>query len=93
MKQLHFRQAILTKYLGATNLRGTRVKASAAAGSITVGWDHALDAENNYYHAAMALAIKLGWSGGHELEGGVIPSGDTVFVLIPRKKQNPRGRR
>jgi hypothetical protein len=41
----HDMQAIITKYLSATNHRGARVKASAQAGSLTVGWDDGLDVE------------------------------------------------
>src|SRR4051812_45021830 len=35
-------QAIQTRYLGPSNVRGSRVKAFAAAGSITLSWDHRL---------------------------------------------------
>ena len=35
-------QAIQVKYLGPTNYRGSRYKAIAAAGSVTVGADNAL---------------------------------------------------
>jgi hypothetical protein len=33
------RQAIVTRYLGATDYRGARVKATAYAGSVTLPWD------------------------------------------------------
>lgn len=56
-------QAITTKYLGPTNHRGSRIKASAAAGSITIAWDHALDVSANHVRAARALAEKLEWRG------------------------------
>jgi hypothetical protein len=39
------------------------VKASAAAGSITLSWDHTLNIEENHAKAAEALANKFGWSG------------------------------
>ena len=35
-------QAIETRYLGPTNTRGSRIKATAAAGSITIHYDDAL---------------------------------------------------
>ena len=58
------RQSISTKYLGATNYRGSRVKASSSSGlSITLSWDDALDTDANHATAAQALAGKLGWSG------------------------------
>jgi hypothetical protein len=33
------RQAIETKYIGPTNTRGAKVKASCYAGSLTIDWD------------------------------------------------------
>ena len=56
-------QAIVTKYLGATNWRDSRVKATAEAGSVTVSWDDALNARDNYDNAARALCERLGWAG------------------------------
>ena len=57
------RQAISTKYLGATNYRGSRIKATSASGhSLTLEYDDALDVEN-HAKAAQALAIKLNWPG------------------------------
>lgn len=57
------RQAIETKYLGPTNYRGARIKASAQAGSVTISYDHALDVDDNHMRAAQALARKFGWFG------------------------------
>lgn len=56
-------QAIETKYLGATNAKGGRIKATAWAGSVTIGYDYALDAQGNHKAAADALIAKLGWTG------------------------------
>ena len=56
-------QAITTKFLGPTNSRGPRVKASAERGSITVHWDHRFNVESNHALAAKALAEKFGWGG------------------------------
>lgn len=56
--------AILTKYLGATNFRGSRVKAYTETGlSVTLSWDDALNPEENHREAAKALAAKMGWQG------------------------------
>jgi hypothetical protein len=71
------RQAIQTKFLGPTNFRGSRVKATASAGSITIAWNHALGIEGNHLAAARAFAQKFGWSG--EWFGGGIETG-YVFV-------------
>jgi hypothetical protein len=74
------RQAITTKFLGPTNFRGSRVKATCQAKSITVSWDHALDTNENHREAALSLATLLGWSG--TWEAGGLPDGTgNVYVL------------
>lgn len=73
-------QAITTKYLGPTNVRGSRVKATAAAGSLTLNWDVALNSDQNHIAAAKALAEKFDW-GGAEWHGGGLPDcSGYVFV-------------
>lgn len=72
------RQAITTKFLGPTNSRGSRVKATAEAGSITVEWDYARGIEGNHARAAHALATKLDWKGGWF--GGGLTGNGYVFV-------------
>ncbi len=57
------RQAIVTRFLGPTNHRGSRIKATADAGSVTTSWDYALGPEENHTAAAKALAVKFGWKG------------------------------
>lgn len=57
-------QAIETRYLGPTNTRGARIKATSASGiSRTVPYDHAENSEGAHWQAAKALAESLGWSG------------------------------
>lgn len=56
-------QAIETKFIKATNATGERIKATAWGGSVTVGYDYALDAKGNHKAAADALIAKLGWDG------------------------------
>lgn len=75
------RQAIETKYLGPTNYRGSRVKASAQAGSVTIGWDDALDTDSNHEKAALALCRKLGWRGAI-LGGGNAKGNGNVYVMV-----------
>jgi hypothetical protein len=58
-------QAIVTKYLGATNYRSARVKATCQGGSNTLVWDDALDVDGNHDKAAFFLARKLGWVDNH----------------------------
>lgn len=70
------RQYIVTKYLGPTNTRGSRVKAVASGSApdhkmeITVGWNHRHGCDENHRLAAMALAKKLGWAGRWIAGGG-----------------------
>lgn len=54
-------QAITIKYLPATNTKGSRFKATAAAGSITLGYDYGLTVEGNAKAAVKALVKKLAW--------------------------------
>jgi len=69
------RQAIVTKFLGPTNYRGSRVKATAQAGSITLEWDHALNPDKNHLAAATALANRYDWlDSGLRMVGGALPA-------------------
>jgi hypothetical protein len=72
-------QAIVTKFIGPSNVRGARVKATADAGSITLSWDHALNHERNHKAAAMALASKYGWHGRY-VGGGMPSNTGNVYV-------------
>lgn len=76
-------QAILTKYLSATNSRGSRIKATCAAGSVTIDYPHELSGMACHAAAAKALVEKMGWGFSHygDLLGGQLPSGDYVFVF------------
>jgi hypothetical protein len=72
-------QAIATKYLGATNTRGGRIKATAWGGSTTVPNDYALDVQDNHKAAADALIAKMDWKG--KLAGGGLKQGN-VYVFV-----------
>lgn len=76
---IHSYQAITTRYIGPSNFRGSRVKAKAAAGSVTLHWDDALNTEQNHAKAAKALADKLEWSGKYHM-GGLPDDRGYVFV-------------
>ena len=62
-------QTIITKYLGPTNKRGSRIKARQSASyagtpkSVTIDWDYSLNVEHNHKAAAIAFAAKMGWHG------------------------------
>jgi hypothetical protein len=66
-------QAITTKYIGPTNFRGSRVKATCQARSVTIDWDDGLNSDDNHDAAAQALAHKLDWNG--KWFGGGLPGG------------------
>jgi hypothetical protein len=54
-------QAIQTRFLGPTNNRGSRYKATCEAGTLTLESDHRLGSEENHVRVARALITKLGW--------------------------------
>jgi hypothetical protein len=73
-------KAIQVKYLGPTNMRGTRWKATAEGGhSITISRDYKLDGEDDARRVAEALRDRMAWS---PITGsGVLPNGDYVFTM------------
>lgn len=72
-------QAIQTKYLGPTNFRGSRIKVTCAARSITVDWNHSLNSEENHINAAKDLIAKLNWKGN--IATGQLKDGSYVHVF------------
>jgi hypothetical protein len=76
-------QAIITKYFGPTNTRGSRIKATCAAGSVTISYPYELSGQACHRAAADALVQKMGWDDAHYggLLGGQLPSGEYVFVF------------
>jgi hypothetical protein len=76
-------QAIQTKYMGPTNTKGSRIKATCAAGSVTIDYPHELTGMDCHAAAAKALVYKMGWNdpqyGG--LLGGQLQNGDYAFVF------------
>jgi hypothetical protein len=74
-------QAIETKYLGPTNTKGGRIKATAWAGSVTLPYDHALSAEKNHKKAAFALLLKLRWNGTYA-QGANVKGDGYHFVNV-----------
>ena len=75
-------QAIQVKYIGPTNYRGSRYKATAAAGSVTVSVDDALSTEGNVIAAAQALCSKFGWAKG--MVYGQLADGSYVCVRLDK---------
>lgn len=51
---------ITTKFMGPTNNRGARVKATSASGkSKTVRWEHCVDVDSNHQAVAEVLASQM----------------------------------
>lgn len=73
-------QAISTKYIGPSNVRGSRIKATCDAGSITIPYPHELSGEDVHKAAALALIAKLGWGDYGRIIGGGTKDG-YVFVF------------
>jgi hypothetical protein len=87
-------QAIITKFLPATNFKGSRIKALSERGSITISADSALSGENVHIAAVEALISKFvkedakrygnnrnPWTRARAC--GQLPSGDYAHVFLP----------
>lgn len=81
-------KAIVTKYHGPSNVKGSRYSATAEGGNrIIQSADGRIGSEENHAAAAIALCHKLNWRG--ELVSGCLPNGDTVFVFTGIDKDKP----
>lgn len=86
------RQAIIIKYVGPTNTRGSRVRVKTGSGlSMMVPWDSELDTAENHIDAAQAMMKKQGWDQYNDIVGGGTQDG-YVFVQIDKRKKNPAHR-
>jgi hypothetical protein len=76
-------QAIQTKYLSPTNSRGARIKATCAAGSITISYPYELSGQACHRAAVEALMFNLSWDKNTfpPIVGGQLKNGDYVFVF------------
>jgi len=74
-------QAITTRYIGPSATKGSRIKATCDAGSLTVDFHsvECTDDADRYVKVARMLADKLGWTGAF-VSGGV-NTGDYVHVF------------
>lgn len=90
-------QAIITKYLPATNNRGSRIKASCDRGTITISYPHELSGDEVHREAVRALVSKFNAEDRKEygpdscpsgkgwnapFASGSIPSGEMVHVFV-----------
>ncbi len=73
-------QSIITRYLGPTNHRGARIRATTASGqALTVQINHSYSDGRCHAEAALELCKRLEWSG--ELVSGGTREG-YVFVFV-----------
>lgn len=74
-------QAIQVRYLGATNTKGARIKATCEGGSLTESRDYSLDSTEQAERLAYELANeKLNWN-VKKLVGGTFNNVD-YFVIV-----------
>lgn len=96
-KRRNYMQAIITKYLGPTNYKGSRIKASCERGSIVVSYDDSLNQEQAHIAAVKALirkfnkediarhgagAVKDGRSWNSQFVSGGMPDGGYCHVFM-----------
>lgn len=75
-------KAITTKYLGPSNVRGSRIKAFDSDGnSVTIGVANSLRVDENHRAAAQALMTKMNWTG--EIVSGSVKDG-MVWVFTEK---------
>lgn len=76
-------KAIITKYHGPANVRGSRYSASDEDGNkVTLSADDSLSSEANHDAAAKALCIKMGWV-NHSLACGGMKNQNVYVMLHP----------
>ena len=63
---------VYTKFLDATDTRGSRIKATGMGNSVTHAYDHALSGQDNHFAAAKKLLEKA------KIPAECIGHGDTV---------------
>lgn len=76
-------QSITTKYLPATDTKGSRIKATASGGggSVTVGYRSELSNDENRIEAVRKLCNKLGWRGKLAYDTVGVGQG-VVFIFV-----------
>lgn len=73
-------KAIITRYKGPTDTKGSRIIASDEDGNrISISYPYELSGETVHQKAAQALCQKMGWTG--ELVGGSLKNG-YCFVFV-----------
>jgi hypothetical protein len=77
-------KAILTRYIGATDTRGSRISASAEGGNrVVIPYpDEEHQGEAAHRVAAVALVRKMGWGPVALAAGGMPNGGGYVFCMV-----------
>lgn len=79
-------KAIITKYIGPSNCRGSRIKATDTEhNQITISYDDSLNSDQAHMKAAIALCGKMKWPAN--LIGGGVKDG-YVFVFADSTPRN-----
>lgn len=90
-------QAIETRYLGPTNTKGGRIKASCWGGSATISYPHEMNSDEAHRAAAQALIDKMItlanrhggsrsiWSEGTWVQGGNAKGNGYIFTVTEPK--------
>jgi len=77
-------KAIITKYIGATNYKPSRIRVKAEGlPTMTVCWDDELYIGDNHDRAAKLFAEKYKWH-GRWIGGGMPDQTGNCYVLTPR---------
>lgn len=73
-------KAIVTKFHGPGNVKGSRYSATDTDGNrVVLSADHALSGEDNHDRAAVALCRKMGWTQHGLVRGGI--TGGNVYCF------------
>lgn len=76
-------KAIITKFHGPTNTRGSRISATDSDGNrVMVSSDHSLTSDGKHDAAALALCAKMKWHG--TLQRGWIGN-QAVYVFVDER--------
>ena len=74
-------KAIRTKYIGPSNIRGSRISATSGEKGqrVVLSYDDAVNSDENHAKAARSLCDKMGWP--YAMIGGGFPDGSMVWVF------------
>ena len=86
-------QTITTKYLGPTDYKGSRFKATHTGGftSVTIPYDYSMSTDAKHTRVAFMLAEKLKWDGdyigGHTKDGMVFVNAKPNYSFHTKRQE------